>query len=69
MFPNLRAEMARKRVTSHMLADAIGVNPATMSAKLNYPDRLKLMECKIIQAKFFPHLTIDELFATGEHEE
>ena len=24
---------------------------------------------KIIQAKFFPHLTIDELFATGEHEE
>ena len=52
-----------------MLADAIGVNPATMSAKLNHPDRLKLMECKIIQAKFFPHLTIDELFATGEHEE
>ena len=69
MFPNLRAEMARKRVTSHMLADAIGVNPATMSAKLNHPDRLKLMECKIIQAKFCPHLTIDELFATGEHEE
>lgn len=32
---NLKAEMARKGITNEQLANEIGINPATMSAKLN----------------------------------
>ena len=34
MYRNLRAEMARSGITNEQLAKGIGVNPATMSAKL-----------------------------------
>lgn len=70
MYDNLRAEMARLRVTNGALAEAIGVDPATMSQKLNQPDRLKLCEAKKIQARFFPTCTLDYLFGkTAEDNE
>lgn len=63
MYSNLKAEMSRFRVTNAMLATTIGVDPATMSQKLNLPDRLKLCEAKSIKEKWFPNLSIDYLFA------
>lgn len=63
MYSNLRAEMSRFNITNAMLAETIDVDPATMSQKLNIPDRLKLCEAKAIQEKWFPDLSINYLFA------
>lgn len=62
MYPNLRAEMAREHVTVEMLAQAMGVNIATASAKLNSYDRIKFSECRKIRDTFFPAMQIDYLF-------
>lgn len=35
MYPNLRAEMARKRVRNNDLAELLGLSPARISEKLN----------------------------------
>lgn len=42
MYMNLKAEMARKGITNEQLANGIGINPATMSAKLNIAGRMKI---------------------------
>lgn len=62
MYPNLRAEMARKRITARMLAELLGVDPSTMSAKLNENDRMKLCEARKIHTKFFSDTDFAELF-------
>lgn len=64
MFSNLRAEMARYNITNEMLANALHLNPATMSMKLNNDGRLKYVEAKKIQTIFFPDLSTDYLFST-----
>lgn len=63
MYSNLKAEMSRFKITNVMLAETIDVDPATMSQKLNIPDRLKLCEAKAIQEKWFPGLSLNYLFA------
>lgn len=68
MFPNLRAEMARKNITNEMLAKYLGINPATMSKKLNNIDLLKFNEAIKIRDKFFPGLATDVLFATDSQK-
>ena len=69
MFKNLRAEMARANITSKTLADALNLDPSTMSAKLNKINRLKYAEAKKIQSIFFPNLSTDYLFEFEESEE
>lgn len=64
MYPNLRAEMARRNITSEAMAKALNLNPATMSVKLNRYDRIKLCECYTIKKMFFPDKEISYLFAT-----
>ncbi|CAM2079293.1 MAG: XRE family transcriptional regulator [uncultured Clostridium sp.] len=66
MFKNLRAEMARANITNKTLADALNLNPSTMSAKLNEINRLKYAEAKKIQSTFFPNLSTDYLFEFEE---
>lgn len=51
---NLKAEMARKGITNEQLANGIGINPATMSAKLNIAGRMRLDEAQCLRDKFFP---------------
>ena len=74
MFPNLKAEMARQGITNEKLAESLGINPATMSAKLNRYDRLKYCECLKIRNSFFPGQNVEYLFAaniganTGQHD-
>ena len=53
MYMNLKAEMARKGITNEQLANGIGINPATMSAKLNIAGRMRLDEAKCLRDKFF----------------
>lgn len=64
MFPNLKAEMTRRKVTNADMAKALGLHPSTLSEKLNNYDRLKYSEAKEIQQKFFPDCGTDYLFAT-----
>ena len=69
MYPNLRAEMARKKITSEMLAEVLNINPATMSAKLNKKERLRLSEARKIYNHFFSETDFCYLFETEDKEE
>ena len=59
---NLKAEMARNGITNEQLANGIGINPATMSAKLNIAGRMRLDEAQCLRDKIFPEMTMDYLF-------
>lgn len=65
LYPNLMAEMARKGITAEKIAKKIGINVATMSAKINYEGRMKLYEAAKIRDCFFPGMAIDYLFSTA----
>ena len=56
--------MARRGINNIQIAKAIGINPSTLSAKLNSYDRLKLCEAEKIKNTFFPDMSIEYLFAT-----
>ena len=62
MNKNLKAEKARKGIKNKHLANGIGINPATMSAKLNIAGRMRLDEAQCLRDKFFPGMTMDYLF-------
>lgn len=62
MYRNLEAEMARNNIKLQELADGIGINISTASAKMNIQNRFRLDESKRIIEKFFPDLTMDYLF-------
>lgn len=63
VYPNLMAEMARTGIPASEIAKEIGVNPATLSAKMNDANRLKLAEAEKIRKRFFPEFAIDYLFS------
>lgn len=63
MFPNLDAEMARKKITRAMLAEAIHKTPTTLSMKLNGKATLTLAECIEIRDVVGKEFAIDYLFA------
>lgn len=63
VYPNLLAEMARTGIPASEIAKAINVNPATLSAKINNANRLKLAEAAKIRNQFFPEFAIDYLFS------
>lgn len=69
MFPNLEAEMARKKMTQVKLAEILKITPTTLSFKLNGKSTLSLKECVEIKRKAFPDKTLDYLFATEEGSE
>lgn len=62
-YPNLIAEMARTGIQASEVAKAIDVNPATLSAKMNDANRLKLAEAAKIRDRFFPEFAMDYLFS------
>lgn len=66
MFPNLDAEMARKKITKSALAKQIHKTPTTLSLKLNGKAPLTLNECVEIKNVVNPECTVDYLFATDE---
>lgn len=66
MYRNLEAELRRLGVLRENLAEVLGLNIATVSAKLTRPGRLKLDEAIIIQETFFPELDFKYLFETTD---
>lgn len=66
MFPNLDAEMARRRMTRAVLAEKIHKTPTTLSLKLNGKAPISLAECVEIKAALGAEESIDYLFATEE---
>lgn len=63
MYPNLRAEMARKNFTAEKMAQIIGRTNGTFSLKYNGKAEFSLDEAFKIKAALETDLTIDELFA------
>jgi transcriptional regulator with XRE-family HTH domain len=64
MYPNLRAEMARKNFTAEEMAKKIGRTNGTFSLKFNGKAEFSLAEAFKIKSALETDLSIDELIAT-----
>ena len=64
LFPNLDAEMARRKITRQSLADKIHKTPTTLSLKLNGKAPITLAECVEIKNAIDESLSVDYLFST-----
>lgn len=62
MFPNLKAEMARRNIKVTDLASSIGVTPKTVYNRLSGRTEFTLSEMLTIKRRYFPDLTLDYLF-------
>lgn len=62
MFPNLRAEMARKGITTKDLSSCLGCSPKTVLNKFSGKSEFTRVELFKIKNEFFPDLTIEYLF-------
>ena len=62
MYPNLRAEIARRGVTLSQLAEVIGVTLQTMSKKINGGSEFTLNEAYAIKDFLGVDAPIEELF-------
>lgn len=62
MYPNLRAEMARKKITASELAEKLGITISTMSIKLNGKSDFTLKEALKIRAILEADMPIEVLF-------
>lgn len=63
MFSNLRAEMARQRVTIQEVANAIGVGRDAASQKLSGKTPITLADAFKIEQAYFPDHDVRYLFA------
>lgn len=66
MFPNLDAEMARKKITRAELAEKIHRTPTTVSLKLNGKAPITLNECIEVKNAIGTNESLDYLFQTDE---
>lgn len=64
MYPNLEAEMARKKLTRGQLAEMLNMTPTTLGNKLNGKVDISLPECIAIKNILHLSVTVDELFKT-----
>lgn len=62
MYPNVIAEMARRKITLEIVAPLVNMTIATLSKKLNGESILTLNEAKILRDVVAPDMLIDELF-------
>lgn len=69
MYPNLNAEMSRKKIEQKDLAKCISKGQDAISLKMNGKRCWLLDEVKAIRNTFFPNLTIEYLFKTQEELE
>ena len=66
MFPNLRAEMARKNVTGNELAAYLNIRPATFSDKKNGKSEFTFSEAQMIRAYLGAPVPLEVLFEKEE---
>jgi transcriptional regulator with XRE-family HTH domain len=69
LFPNLDAEMARRKITRNALAERIHKTLTTLSMKLNGKAPLTLKECIEIRDEVNSDCTVDYLFTVEEEKE
>ena len=65
-YENLRAEMARRKLTLKQISDVIHMNRDTLSRKLSGKSPLYLDEAFEVQKAFFPEMKVEYLFATDD---
>jgi len=68
MFPNLRAEMARKGLAVNEIAVRLGGSAKTLHRKLSGKSEFTRAEIFKIRNEFFPDLSIEYLFQTGRNQ-
>lgn len=66
MYPNLEAEMARRKITRKEMALFLGVTPTTLGSKLNGEAKLSLPECLKIKKFLNIQMDVEELFKPDE---
>jgi hypothetical protein len=68
MYPNLRAEMARKRIMITQISSHLKLRHATVSDKINGKFRFYYDEAFEIKKTFFPEHNLEYLFEFEENE-
>lgn len=66
MYPNLRAEMARKGLSIEKLAELLGITRGTLTAKLAGKRGFSLEEARMIRKILEVQMEYDELFMRAE---
>lgn len=66
MFPNLRAEMARKGIDGKNMSARLECDPKTFNNKINGKTEFTRSEIFKIQKEVFPDLAVEYLFAYSE---
>ncbi len=66
MFRNLKAEMERKNVQKEDLEKDLRICRKTLNERFSGKRDWQSKEMKIIQKKYFPYMTLDELFETED---
>lgn len=65
MYPNLRAEIARRGLSSKTIAESLGINPKTFGNKLSGKTAFSWPEACAMANTFFPDIDKDVLFSEG----
>ncbi len=65
IYPTLEAEFSRHGIKKHTVADSLGIEPQTLSKKLNGKIRFTAEEAIQIQETWFSDMTVNELFRKG----
>lgn len=68
MFPNLEAELARRKITKCSLAKKISKTPTTLCLKLKGKAPITLRECLEIKEAINTDLSIEYLFSVEQEE-
>lgn len=63
VFPNLKAEMARKNITVKEIAEFLGKNDSWLDNRISGKASLPLVDGVRIKNKFFPEIDIEVLFS------
>lgn len=69
MFPNLKAEIARKSLKEKDIAKKIGLSAKTFSNKMRGHSDFTLREMLAIKKYFFPDFSLEYLFAIDDEKE
>lgn len=68
MFPNIRAEMARKGLTATSMAKNLKINERTLGNKLSGKSEFTWTEVNRIKTMFFPNCSLEYLFEQDNSE-
>ena len=66
MYPNLRAELARRNLGLQEIAELLGLTPSSVSKKIAGKQTMTLSEAFKIQKWLNTDITLDELFKREE---